>query len=803
VSLTVIAFIPEALARIELNTSPSANQSGAPALISHHLRRGGKEFKFNIRAETDRFSNNYKSRFDTFSYGYQNYLLTADGKIFNDNLRFFAAGETELFDDYYRKFWSGFKIGGDEFPLETWSGDPTLEELTGTDVLDIQQGNIPNAGSERFTLNSIISADFSPLKLDLVIAHNLQKQEINITPILDMFSQDRVPESHKQASLISLQADFDFGKDIFAHLQTDAIRTSEKQVDPLLGDNYMLYLDSLALAEKGVTLSDIYSLDLNKFTFTKPGDLLADYQKMKESNFQLSGYLKKKFDKNSLTLGGSYKRGTYRGYNIGYMKGLIRSYEYYNNYLDESWQDIMQDGRVQAIGYDIAGNEINETGNFTERARRPVEYSAFIEDSYKTDDLQIKVGLRYDAFNTDALTFTNLYFPENAQFLSAFDTDKYTNYRKFLKEPILSMERAPTHTYLSPRLNVTFKPNKNLIVQFNYGKYLQQPRLQDVYASVGYFQHLFGWRVNDVHAFDAKPVQSIQSSFEISWRLKPELLLGFNIYQKLSTNYLQTILVEPDTTSFVQFYNKLDNTGESMAKGVEISLKYQKQKTLMFFSYALSNVSGYGTYPTSNLWDAYLGDTDDGQQSPLDYNQKHRGNAFFSYRFGKNINPLLRNIGLSLLFRFNSGHNFKLFGGSFGCGSFGDLLNDTSPRGRHAKTGRALTTPWFYTFDFKIDRQFRFLDLPINLFVYAQNLFNRKNTQHVYRRSGVANHDGLYDEFPGLREAHINGYYSEEFFVLYDLINGEHRQHYTAQQGGDLFGRPREIRFGFQIAFSK
>lgn len=71
--------------------------------------------------------------------------------------------------------------------------------------------------------------------------------------------------------------------------------------------------------------------------------------------------------------------------------------------------------------------------------------------------------------------------------------------------------------------------------------------------------------------------------------------------------------------------------------------------------------------------------------------------------------------------------------------------------------------------------------------------------QHVYWRTGNASADGSFDS-PGLREiiAQAN---REEFFVLYDLINHGHRQHYEVRQGGDLFGRPREIRFGLQIGF--
>ncbi len=41
----------------------------------------------------------------------------------------------------------------------------------------------------------------------------------------------------------------------------------------------------------------------------------------------------------------------------------------------------------------------------------------------------------------------------------------------------------------------------------------------------------------------------------------------------------------------------------------------------------------------------------------------------------------------------------------------------------------------------------------------------------------------------------------EEFLTLYQLINIDHRQEYAWGQGGDLFGRPREIHFGLQLEF--
>ncbi|NIR50124.1 hypothetical protein GWO43_16595 [candidate division KSB1 bacterium] len=109
-----------------------------------------------------------------------------------------------------------------------------------------------------------------------------------------------------------------------------------------------------------------------------------------------------------------------------------------------------------------------------------------------------------------------------------------------------------------------------------------------------------------------------------------------------------------------------------------------------------------------------------------------------------------------------------------------------------------ITTPWNTLFDVGIDRTFHLGRFPVTAYAYVQNVFNRKNVQHVYWRTGNTGDDGTFTLFPSLRE-NITQFAGEEFFELYELINLEHRQHYQIVQGGDLFGRPREIRFGLQV----
>ena len=98
----------------------------------------------------------------------------------------------------------------------------------------------------------------------------------------------------------------------------------------------------------------------------------------------------------------------------------------------------------------------------------------------------------------------------------------------------------------------------------------------------------------------------------------------------------------------------------------------------------------------------------------------------------------------------------------------------------------------------KLDRTFFLADFSFTAYLYIQNIFNRKNVLHVYWRTGETSSDGLFSmDNPWVRGFKKN----EEFCKLYQLINIEHRQHYRILQGGDLFGHPREIRFGVRIQF--
>ncbi len=806
-------IIPEALDQIELHASPSVSSSHASALFQHRLRRGGENFCLKLRGESDRFTHSYEERLGTFSYGYYNLLLLSEGKLFKDNIHFFVAGEREFFADHYRKFWNGFTIGGPEFPLINKDDGRSLYQIAGTDRITIPPGNIPNANADRLAFNGIIEANYQPFVFRTIGLYDYEKQQQNDTPIYHAFNQKRIPVLEQYAGLLSLQMDYAGSKNLNAHLQIDLLGSGKKNYDPMFGDNFWLYRDSLAIVAKGLpwdaqpSLTQYYDsyilgpADLNFywFYFSSPGDIIATYSKSVENYWAISGFVQKQLGQHHLNFGTAFQRRTLRKFTIGNSLLFMNEYRKLNEVDETHYTDqlllIRNWGNVDAFGYDIFGNKIDKTDEVNDGPRHPMSYSFYLEDRFILEKMQLDLGLRYDSFASDEPIFRDRENP---------DFDFYPG--NILPE---GMKKSPTHHYLLPRLGVSFLFNNHLKLFFEWGKYAQQVRFSDVYSSRAYhYKDLAGGYFNpEPHGFNARPVTATQTQVGVFYQPKPQLEITATVFYKLIEGHL-----ECDRLSLWPTYNVgrnyiiLANTGEAIAKGLELSWQYHNHGFVSMINYTLSDVRGFNSYPISNIGEVEENlhsiepiEHEAWQMTPLDYNQRHRLNALLSYQFDSTNSNWISGTGLHLLFRFNSGHNFTLYDGPFGpfSADLGSILSDADSRFRSNEIARIIT-PWNYQFDFKLDRQFSLGKISLTGLVYIQNLFNRKNIQHVYWRTGTANEDGSFDLYPGSKEFLIEKL-GEEFFVLYDLINLEHRQHYQITQGGDLFGRPREIRFGLQI----
>lgn len=156
-----------------------------------------------------------------------------------------------------------------------------------------------------------------------------------------------------------------------------------------------------------------------------------------------------------------------------------------------------------------------------------------------------------------------------------------------------------------------------------------------------------------------------------------------------------------------------------------------------------------------------------------------------------------------MLGRFDTGHPYVLWDAGFGGGFLyeGGLPNHSNVRILN-NPNYGNTTPWRFSIDLKIDKTIKIGKTgKITFYAYAQNILNKKNINHVHWRTGNTVDDGAKKMFNDWNLQDSEWFDYDNFIKLYELINIDHRQHYRNSEGGDLFGRPREIRFGVSFNY--
>ncbi len=486
----LIQFIPEALQQVSLDASPGAGVSHASAVFQHRLRIGGPDFRFNLKVQTDRFTKKYTERLNTFSYGFQNYLLTAEGKIWFDNIRFFVAAEQENYFDHYRRFWGGFSYGAPDHALYDYSTDLTLEEITKFDRMVVEPGNIPKAKSRQSVINGLITANFNLLKFKLVHLYTDDWQQLNETPITNMFDLARVPATRSSARVWSIQGEYQAPFDINVHAQLDFLNSETKTYDPNFGDDFMLYYDSTAVRAKGLTwdsvtprYADLKYLDpppfyIHGFRFRSPGEVISEYSKMTEDYVTFSVFLQRKLYGHDLKIGFETQQRKIRLFDVSsvynYMSYFGSQGEDFSNMSQWQIYRLLSYSGVNNFGYDAAGNEVNSTTESYDAPRKPKRTSFYIEDRFELDQIRFQLGMHYAKFTTDALTFTQ---PEDVQF-------EYWDSYRYL--PLTSVKKSRPADYFLPRFGLEFHPKDRLRLFLNWGalrairsllRFLRQPRI--------------------------------------------------------------------------------------------------------------------------------------------------------------------------------------------------------------------------------------------------------------------------------------------------------------------------------------
>ena len=182
----------------------------------------------------------------------------------------------------------------------------------------------------------------------------------------------------------------------------------------------------------------------------------------------------------------------------------------------------------------------------------------------------------------------------------------------------------------------------------------------------------------------------------------------------------------------------LTNGDFATTKGVELAFNMRRRERLQVnANLSFQDAQGTGSFPNSQR--GIVGAPLDGVTifkpqyiSPLEYNNSFRGSLNLDYRFAKDDGPKwLQEFGISSLITFNSGHPYTLGKGG------ADLEGDARDR-QPLQALNTSTTPWIFQVDLRIDKTVNIIDkLNANIYIYVINLFDRKNIENVFLRTGV------------------------------------------------------------------
>ena len=469
--------------------------------------------------------------------------------------------------------------------------------------------------------------------------------------------EQRIPESKQTAGLLSLQMDYQIQENFLVHLQIDLLKSTSKTYDPLFEDDFLLYRDSLAVAGKGLPwVQDEYGysdLSYLNFPFSPNGASISNYSKTQETNRSISGYVQKRIGKHEITFGAVRHQRTIRNFEIRDLNRFMQNLPSGEN--DNPERDLNDQlqlrelGIVWSYGYDLFGNKIEVADDVNDKPRQPKHYSIFVENRLISGKYQVGIGVRYDSFSNDALIYKDPLSP-------GFSGNNIA---------LSSMKISPRHSYYSPRFNAQFQANSQLRLEFRFGKYVQPIQYRNVYMSRGMaYSSIYGYGYYEYQlnprAFDAKPVITTQTEFQIQYDFSQRLLANVSLFHKFSEGQLQV-----DRIDGAVEYLILSNAGESVSNGLELSLNYVNKSFKALLNYTYTDLKGFQSYPLSNLVDYFYGtgeESDTGNPyTPLDYNQPHRGQVMLSYSFGNSKSIVIKNLSFQTLLRFNSGHSYTLY----------------------------------------------------------------------------------------------------------------------------------------------
>ncbi|MER3524360.1 MAG: hypothetical protein C4326_09905 [Ignavibacteria bacterium] len=316
--------IPEAIEELTLERSALGLDCGfaTSGLVSTRMRKGGDELKVRATVLTDNIVKTGNEFLKTTSFGYRTSILTAEGTVpFAEGIRFFLAGENHYVRNKQAMFLDAFRYDS----LRTDQGDGRPGSLLPGSIT-FSQNFIPNNWNERNTFNGTLAYDGLPVRLALSGIYQVKTFTEGAewpTALVRIFNQWRVPRRQITSGFFTLAGSTTLEEMIDFDASITHYARSSRMFDPDFGEEWTLYSDSIANAQRGYTEFRSrwkppldYSV-IEGFRIRHPSAPNPSYSKDDQSVWIFSAKAAvHPFDSWTITVGGSYERWTMRRFSV-------------------------------------------------------------------------------------------------------------------------------------------------------------------------------------------------------------------------------------------------------------------------------------------------------------------------------------------------------------------------------------------------------------------------------------------------------------------------------------------------------
>jgi outer membrane receptor protein involved in Fe transport len=460
------------------------------------------------------------------------------------------------------------------------------------------------------------------------------------------------------------------------------------------------------------------------FMFFSPGASWDDYTK-EESNHWAG-----KFDYTSqVTSNHELKLG------LEYIRHSIR---HYRDYAPSSGPKF-----VNSYGYSYdpsTAGPFKKDDNFNEfdGVKNPKVITAYIQDKIEYEGLIVNAGLRLDYLDANTNALKSLSDPTGSLMGGSNDPETVD---------AADFGDNRTFTRISPRLGISFPISDKTVMHFNYGRFFQQPNLENLYVGTILLERLARGFITSQLAVpqpNLKPEENTSYEVGINHQLSERSRVAVTGYYRSIQNLIDMELIENTGVggSGLSMFSNLDY---GTVRGLDVAYELrQANRMTMRLNYGISYAVGTGSQNDSNFNNTWLGYNTAKAVAPLDFDQRHTVSLAVDYATQKDDGPTwgnshpFGNLDANVLFRVRSGLPYTP-----------DVIHNS--RNRAAVPDdfpiggtNSQYSPWNLRMDLKASKSFTFSNgLRIMPFVKVINLLDKKNPVRVYSATGAADDDGF------------------------------------------------------------